>query len=339
VKQTAKKPENSVLKAIDGWFEGKKPWVVVGTIVVLAFAFGENLHDLEVLKGGFDWVITRGCHIEEGGQSIVSYPWLFGVSFVVILTWFIWVALLGWADYGRRKATRLKDERQTTAFKTLTGMMEAASLIRDKLHSVQATPRKSLKSVKMTYLIHKDLMTEVTREYEVEAVSDSLHYWNGSNKPTGHADAVDYLSDIDFKVREGSGFGEIVYLPTRNDPRDKRVTYYFLPRIEPGAPARKLIISFKWPGYLRQMYVDGKEEISISLDSAASIPKVSVAVYLEPGLERNLTGTISGPEYAGGKISYENHPDRRWPGFVYQVENTPPGPNRYQVTGELVAPS
>lgn len=305
---------------------------------MLALAFGENLDSLKAIKESFDWVITHGCHMEDRGRSIVSYPWLFGIYFFILLTWFVWAGLFGWADYNRRKATRVKDERQTTAFRTLTGMMEAASHIRDKLNPVQATPQKSLRTVRMVYLIYKDLAVEVTREYEVAAVNDNLHYWNGSNKPTYHCDPVDYLSDIDFKVREGSGFGEIVYLPTRNEPRDKRITYYFLPRIEPGSQPRKLIMSFRWPGYLRQMYVEGKEEIAISLDSAVGIEKVSIAVYLEPGLGRNLKGSISGPEYDGGKITHMNHPDRGWPGFVYQVENTPPGLNRYKVTGELVAP-
>jgi hypothetical protein len=97
----------------------------------------------------------------------------------------------------------------------------------------------------MVYLISRDFTTEVTREYEIAAVNDTIHYWNSSNRPSELADEVEYLDDLDFKVREESGIGEIACLPTKNDPRDKHVTFYFLPRVEPGTQARKVAYSFK----------------------------------------------------------------------------------------------
>jgi hypothetical protein len=54
----------------------------------------------------------------------------------------------------------------------------------------------------MVYLISKDFTTEVTREYEVQAVSEIIHYWNLSNRPSEYADGVEYLDDINFKVKE-----------------------------------------------------------------------------------------------------------------------------------------
>jgi hypothetical protein len=69
----------------------------------------------------------------------------------------------------------------------------------------------------MVYLISKDFTTEVTREYEVQAVSEIIHYWNLSNRPSEYAVGVEYLDDINFKVKEGSGVGEIAYLPTKDE--------------------------------------------------------------------------------------------------------------------------
>lgn len=235
----------------------------------------------------------------------------------------------------RRRALEAKNERQTTAYKTLQGMMGAASRIRDRLNPPQTSPQKAIKSVHMVYLISRDFTTEVTREYEVEAVNDTIHYWNLSNRPSEYADEVEYLDDIDFKVREGSGIGEIAYLPTRNDARDKRVTFYFLPRLEPGSPARKIVLSFKWPHFMKKLGATMEEEISFNLTSMKMIDSIRIEVYLEKGNRRILECEVTGPDY-GGKVLKQKHPRFAWDGFVYLVENAPAGANRYSITAKLV---
>ncbi|HZB89487.1 MAG TPA: hypothetical protein VE291_12555 [Terracidiphilus sp.] len=233
--------------------------------------------------------------------------------------------------------TESKNERQTTAYKTLQGMMGAASRIRDRQNPPQGVPQKSFKTIRMVYLIDKDFTTEVKREYEVEAANETVHYWNLSNRPSECADQAEYLDDINFKVKEASGTGEIAYLPTTNEPRDKRVTIYFLPRLEPGNPPRRVVCSFKWPRYMKKLGETKEEEMSFDLSSVKGVETIPIEMYLEKGTERNLECEVTGPDY-GGKIQRQKHPNLGWDGFVYLIENAPPGKNRYAFTAKLIDP-
>lgn len=326
------------MKIIKRWFSGlanEHPFTLAWGIIFVAIAGVERLDDIAAWKQKFDWILKNGTQEDSATNGLISSPWLFGIVFALVVTWIIWLFLFATATILRRRTLEAKNERQTTAYKTLQGMMSAASKIRDRQTPPQATPHKSIKSVHMVYLISRDFTTEVTREYEIEAVNDTIHYWNFSNRPSEYADEVEYLDDIDFKVRDGSGKGEIAYLPTRNDPRDKRVTFYFLPRIEPGNPARKVALSFKWPHYMKKLGDTGEEEISFSLKSVRPTESLRIEVYLEKGNGRNMECEVTGPDY-GGKVLKQKHPRLDWDGFVYVIENAPAGSNRYAFTAKLV---
>lgn len=326
------------MKAIRDWFgklANEHPFALAWGIILIAIAGVERLDDIAAWKEKFDWILQNGTHEDKTTHELISSPLLFGIVFALVVTWIIWLFLFAAATILRRRALEAKDERQTTAYKTLQGMMNAASRIRDRLTPPQATPQKWIRTVHMVYLISRDFTTEVTREYEIAAVNDTIHYWNSSNRPSEHADEVEYLDDLDFKVREVSGIGEIAYLPTKNDPRDKHVTFYFLPRIEPGTQARKVAYSFKWPRYMKKLGETGTEEISFNLKSVKVTENIRIEVYLERGNGRNLGCEVTGPDY-GGKVLKQKHPRLGWDGFAYIVENAPEGSNRHAITATLV---
>ncbi len=328
------------MKAIREWFSKlatEHPFVLAWSIVALAVVSVERLDDIAAWKDKFDRILQTGTHLDESTHSVVSSPWFFGAIFALVVTWVIWLALFGQATILRNRALQAKNERQTTAYKTLQGMMGAASRIRDRQNPPQKVPQKSFKTIRMVYLINKDFTTEVTREYEIEAVNETVHYWNLSNRPSEYADEVEYLDDINFKVKEASGGGEIAYLPTTNEPRDKRVTVYFLPRLEPGNPARRVVCSFKWPRYLKKLGDTNEEEMSFDLSSVKEIETVQIEMYLEKGTGRNLECVVTGPDY-DGKVQKQKHPDLGWDGFVYVIKNAPSGKNRYAFTAKLIDP-
>ena len=174
-----------MIKVIKEWFAklaNEHPFVLAWGIIFLAIAFVSRLNDVASWKEKFDWLIQHGTHEDKGTHLVVSSPWFFGVVFALVVTWTIWLMLYAQAALLRQKDLKARNERETTAYKTLQGMMGAAARIRDRLHPPQATPKKRLKSVCMVYLISKDFTTEVTREYEVQAVNETLHYWNLSNR-------------------------------------------------------------------------------------------------------------------------------------------------------------
>lgn len=328
------------MKAIMQWFArfaDEHPFALAWSVVLLVIAFVSRLNDIASWKEKFDWILRAGTFADPITHQLASSPWLFGAVFALVVTWIVWLVLFGQAVVLRNRALTVKNERQTTAYKTLLGMMNAASKIRDRQHPPQMRPQKAIKSVRAVYLIEKDFTTEVTREYEIRAVNETIHYWNLSNSPTDYADEAEYLDDIDFKARETSGFGEIVYLPTKNEPRDKRVTFYFLPQLEPGSAARKVLLSFKWPRYMKKLGETGEEECSLSLSSVTEIDSIRIEVYLEKGTGKNLEWERTGPDY-GGKVQKQKHPNLGWDGFVCLIEHAPPGTNQYAITAKLVDP-
>jgi len=280
-------------------------------------------------------LIQLGLVVPAGQASPYIRGWFVWLFFSLLLVTVLTATLLIYTEVRRREAENEKNERRTKAFKTLQGMMRAASRIRDQLTPPAAKIVKSLDKVEVIYLVHKDFTTEVHREYHVRAMDQPLHFWTVGNRATGHATPVDYWDDIDFKVSGGDG-RELVYLPTENDPLAKQVIIYFLPRIEPGEEhPRKVIVTYKWPRLLAQLKELQEEDFSLTFDSKEPIKAVELAIYLEPGAGRNLVCEVSGPNYEGAKLEAKKHPDLNWPGYAYTVKNAPAGRSRFALTARL----
>lgn len=269
----------------------------------------------------------------EDPTHVHPHAWFVWFIFLLGLAAMILGALAIHAEINRREAIKQKTDRTTKAFKTLQGMMRAASLIRDRTTPPSPSPRKSFERIKVIYKIHKDFAADLYREYHIKATDQPLHFWTTGNRATAYANPMDYLDDLEFKVK-GDNDGEIVYLPTENDPLNKQVVIYFLPRIEPG-DFRKVIVTYKWPGLLKQLDVLGEEDFNFTFESKATIPLIEIHFYLEPGTGRNFLCEVSGPNYEGATLEQKNHPELNWPGYIYKVQNAPQGTARYSITARL----
>jgi len=133
------------MKAIRDWFgklANEHPFTLAWGIILMAIVGVERLDDIAAWKQKFDWILQNGTYEDKATHELISSPLLFGVVFALIVTWIIWLFLFAAATILRRRALESKDERQTTAYKTLQGMRNAASRIRDRLTPPQASPQK-----------------------------------------------------------------------------------------------------------------------------------------------------------------------------------------------------
>jgi hypothetical protein len=344
----------------EGWqqhFSRKPLTSVIVTVTVGLGGIGELLEKSTALRGWEEAFVRSGVRYDTRTHTLGVRLWflllLFAVAWMVIVLGALQVqAYL--REHAARQASaaqaaeiqrlglvvqdgsRAIQERIAKTQRTLKGMMRAASSIRDRVTPVHPNLTKSICSVRMVYLIHKDFSTEVTREYEIRATTEPIHYWGLSNAPTADAEPVEFLSDLKFAVVQTSGEGEVVYLPTLNELRDKRVTVYFLPRIEPGSPSRRFRLSFRWPGYNRSLKLRGEEDFSTRLSSASTISEVRIEVYFEDESAGVLRGEMTGPIYSSDDITHCEHADLHWKGFIYKTCNIPEGNRRVSFTAKLV---
>ncbi len=324
------------IEKIEGWLE-RHPFLVFLGVVSFFLAVGTALRSIDRLNTAFDEFIQRGLNIGWPQRTVSTKTWFF-VTFLLISIFFVYLGLLVLrAQMLLRKARRelqrpeselrrdlaQRQEREQVASKTLREMMAAASRIREQLFPAARRPVKVLISIENTYLVYKNFDCAVSRVYEIKAADVPVHFWEIEQRVESAADPVDYLDDIDFKVRPQNA---VAYLPSYNDLRCKKVVIYFLPQIEPSETnPRKILVSYRWPGMFKQLERDGQEAYSWKLESKYNIPRVRLVVYLEPGTGLNLHMEPEGS--AGGKHLIEDckHPERGWAGKVCTITDAPPG--------------
>lgn len=301
----------------------KHPVRIVGGTIVFLFTVLGFARNAEWFGSKFDQLVTKGVVIVPGQAAVQTRLWFF-LSFVLLVCAVAALLLLYLrSELMRREVTRNRDERRTVAFKTLMGMMRAASRIRDRIFPPARKPLKSFRSIKAVFNIHSNFDTEVREEYEIYSSDEPVHFLSLVEGVTDAADPVEYLDDINFKVIDNSGH-EVVYLPTENDGRLKRVVLYFLPRIEPREDPRKIVVSYRWPGMAKQLDLLGEEDYSWEPTSRDPIALLEYSIFSEPGTKRVLACELAGPSNATETLSAVSN-DKGWEGFCYKIENSPGG--------------
>lgn len=311
----------------------KRPITVVASVVLAAFGSAAIIRNIDTWTLHLtNFVITN---VTDATNASVVHPrvWFVWMPFVLMLCLLVLGTLLIQSDSKRRVAVRQQTDRQTKAFKTLQGMMRAASHIRDRTFPLATGPLKTFHSIKIVYKIHKDFTAELHREYDISASDQPVHFWTTGNRATAYATPVEYLDDINFNVH-GNNEGEIVYLPVENDPLSKQIVIYFLPRIEPGQ-TRKVVITYTWPGLLRQLDQLGEERFNFTYESKETIEHIEIHFYLESGTGKKLFCEISGPPHANTRLVENKHPELNWSGFIYTVEKSAAGTTHYELTVRL----
>lgn len=317
----------------------KKSPLKLGLGVFVGFiGLAAVVRNVDSWRGYVERLILAGALLQGSPPHIEVRLWLVTISLLLPASVAVLVVLLMQSEYRRREAERSRDERKTKAYKTLQGMMRAASRIREQLTPPVLTPLKSVDRVRITYLIEKDFTATLCREFDIRTTEQPLHFWSTANRASTYAQPVDFLDDIDFKVTDRSGH-QLVYLPTENGPLFKEVVIYFLPRIEPGeAKARQVVISYRWPGMLRQLEELGEEDFNYTMESKDPIPLFEVRFFLEPGTGFNLMCEVGGPQYGAFHLTKGKHEEKEWEGYIYRVENGPAGNSRYSLTLRLKKP-
>lgn len=273
--------------------------------------------------GWFNGLILWAVVVDQKSATVTVKPWFFWFFAGLVSCCLVFLALLIRSEINLSNALKIKNERVTTAFKTMQGMMWAAASIRDQHHPAATKVVKSFRNIDISFRINEDFDAEVVQKWGVFATKEPVHFWSTSVQATSEASPREYLDDINFKVNDESGHG-VVYLPTENDARSKKVVMYFLPQIEPGAEPRKIVFSYNWKGLFNQLKSKGSEEFNWTTESVEAIDKIQFSFLLQKGKGHELACDVIGPRHSDAKPVQAIGEDG-WTGFTYTLENVPGG--------------
>jgi len=303
-------------------------WVILSLIGVATI-----LRNILSWYGWFDALVLGAIVIDQKTASMTVKPWFFWFFAILVSCCLVFLALLIRSDINLGDALKVKNERITTAFKTMQGMMWAATRIRDQHHPAATQVVKSFRNIDISFRINKEFDAEVVQKWEVYAIKEPVHFWSTSVQATSEASPREYLDDINFKVNDEGGNG-VVYLPTENDARSKKVVIYFLPQIEPGTEPRKIVFSYNWKGLFNQLRSKGSEEFNWTTESVGVIDKIHFSVLLEKGTGHELVCDVIGPRHSNARPVPASGEDG-WTGFTYTLEKVPGGKVRIGLVFKL----
>jgi hypothetical protein len=225
------------------------------------------------------------------------------------------------SEFNLSEIVKVKNERGTIAFKTMERMMWAATRIRDQHHPQAVKARKSIRKGEMTFRLDKNFGAQVEQKWDIYTTEESVNFWSISIRATAEATRMEYLDDINFKIRDESG-NNVVYMPVENDPLMKKLVVYFLPQIEPKTQDRKIVWTYEWPGLFKQLQLKESENFNYSIDSLNPLESMKLVFLLEKGTGCDLICDNLGPDYEGKpeQISDDDHA-----GFSYTMKNLPAG--------------
>ena len=301
----------------------QNPWAIAAWIVVSLIGFATIIRNILSWNGWFNEMVRAASLIDPKTGAVSIKPWFFWLFAALVSCCVIFLALLIRSEINLGNALKIKNERVTTAFKTMQGMMWAATRIRDQHHPAATQVVKSFRNIEVYFRINTDFDGDVVQKWEVYATQHPVHFWSTSVQATSEASPREYLDDINFKVADEGGQG-VVYLPTENDARSKKVVIYFLPQIEPGAEPRKVVFSYNWKGLFNQLKSKGSEEFNWTTESVEGIEKIHFSVLLQKATGHELVCDVIGPKHCDAKpMPISNEHD--WTGFTYTLENVPAG--------------
>jgi len=302
--------------------------VIIGAVLLGLTILGTALDGVKKLTtsaGAVDWLVRHGVRADLKGE-IHAALW-FEILIFAAFGFALIAAGVCWYVLSRQSPA------MGTALRTLDLSVSSAYQIRKQLIPTSGQQFNNFESVESRYLISKDFTATVTREYKIKAVDRAIYFWEINILAEHEAKAMEYLLDIDFKVKDTSvdGKSEVAYLPFVNQPRQKKIMIYFLPLLDPGElQPRTITIAYKWRGYFRHLEQKGEEIQSFAIQARNSIPSMEFEVYLEPGTGNRLlcerASLLDGIQNAPTTAKYKpNDNSPEWLGWKYKIKDAPPG--------------
>jgi len=273
-----------------------------------------------------NWIRQHGATDLEpsDGRMLLSetWGWTIAILFILCLSSAAYTAVLA---VQRNRLASIITRKVEYYAKTLTGMMLAATKIANRLYPIATIPPFSIDAIQITTIVREDGSSTVKASYRIKADQSAVHFWEVIIGAEPVATGVEFLDEIDFKIRDKDGADRVAYLVTRNGSHRKEMSVYFLPHLSPGEPAREIIYTYDSPQMVKKLLDEGNEEFTLTVKSRTPVDQIDYAMYFHPNLRRirRLSCEVVNSAAGTGTLTEENSQDLGWHGWRYRVSNAP----------------
>lgn len=211
--------------------------------------------------------------------------------------------------------------------KTFQQSTEAANLICEQSFPGAAVPIKKVKNVlsfKEVFTFYENSDCHCRQEMALTADASDVHFYETAFGGDPMADSADYPDDIHLEVAPAAN-QSLTYLISANEPKAKKLVIFFLPFIPAGgSDQRSVTITYYWPGLMRKLFTEHKEEFIDKVSSVAPVPDIEYQFWIKPRLGDLVCRQI-GTKLVGEKLEKIGPNSNGLIGWVYHATNVPLG--------------
>jgi hypothetical protein len=159
------------------------PLAVVIWVILSLIGLATIIRNMLSWYGWFNAFVMVAVVVDQKTAAMTVKPWFFWFFAILVSSCLVFLAMLIRSEINLGNALKIKSERVTTAFKTMQGMMWAATRIRDQHHPAATNVVKSFRNIDISFRISKDFDAEVVQKWEVFATKEPVHFWSTTVQP------------------------------------------------------------------------------------------------------------------------------------------------------------
>lgn len=137
-------------------------------------------------------------------------------------------------------------------------------------------------SVKDQNKIKRNGDASVSQIYKIEVLSESLSFFVHRIDADAYSSPVDTLENLGFEVSVDLEGTSAVMVPLRDDPLQKEIACYFLPRLKKGQVV-EVSMSYTWAGFFNAFFINNRVDFTWYYD--APNPKKACDLLIEIELD------------------------------------------------------
>ena len=217
-------------------------------------------------------------------------------------------------------------EQMAVLRENLDRMIDNAYEIFDKIYPEGEEPAFVFSRVEVNVKIDQYGNATIERFFELKTTDRPLHYL--TYEMSADDDPADFLTDLEFIVKERTKGFEVLPLQKSNSLRKKEVAIFFLPKVDPGEESpRQIEISFKWKGMFKKLLERNRDRWQTTLRGQGSVPKFTVNFFFHPDLGQIRVRLIS--RKPKGEIQRNLAEWQGWNGWNFDFVNAPANESKW----------
>lgn len=233
------------------------PWMLAALGAFSAVGYIVDKSQAAATKALVHHVAKDGVRLVEG-DYLISWPFLMiSASAIGCAIWLairqVLAARSHRADYAARSKIREEykavcDSIQRVVYQTYNPANPTQAPI----------PRITFRKIECEFRISAGGDTTVVQTYEIETEDKAARFWIVKTVSDQYAQALDVLSDIDFKTESTTVGAALEAVPIDMRGNHRSIALFFLPEMQPNS-SRAFKVMYAWKGWFGELFGPGQD--------------------------------------------------------------------------------